>query len=95
MAEKMTAEEAEVFIRALAEADRSWLREHGWTQSHGELLRAGRQTDHYCETPGLEVGHGAIWRCDCGQRWKLRLYEDTKYHKVGKWHRRRWWGWEL
>jgi len=88
--EKMTAEEAEVFIRALADTDRRWLHEHGWKQGGGRLVRAGRQTTHYCEMPRMDVGHGAIWRCDCGRRYRLTLTLDTQHSKAGKWDRWYW-----
>jgi hypothetical protein len=88
--EKMTAEEAEAFIQALSDVDRRWLREQGWTQSRGRLLRPGRQTEHYCQPPGLDVGHGAIWRCDCGRRYRLTLTLDTPHSKAGQWKRRYW-----
>ncbi len=72
---------------ALSEQDRRWLREHGWSENepNGELLKRGRQTDHWCQQPDLDAGDGAVWRCACGCMYQLKLDVDTEHSKSGRW----------
>jgi hypothetical protein len=37
----------------------------------------------------LELQHGAVWRCGCGQRWWLRVEIRGLHARVGEWRRYR------
>jgi len=56
----------------------------------GELLHSG-QAQHTCEPPrlNLELQHGAVWRCDCGRRWQLRVEIIGLRARRGEWGRYR------
>jgi len=65
-----------------------------------EVLRKGRKP-HVCYQPGTDEidGDGAVWRCECGQRWLWRVTNLQDERAYGSWSRLSstawhcWWRW--
>lgn len=56
-----------------------------------DLIRPGTSL-HWCDRPSLDlkIRHGAVWRCDCGRRWRLHVERLGRTSWRGQWVRYYW-----